>query len=109
MTATDVTVNAGDLHALITGFAEADRSFRPFLHVVNGYAEAQQACARLAVVLQNAAAGMPPDPVGGADAGAIAQHEIMCAYENAGFSRDEAFRLTLVWARVTADMVVRKG
>lgn len=102
MTAQPVTVDATDLHVLVVAFAQVDQSFKPLLGTFPGHAEGREACGRLASALAQAASPMPPDPVSGATVGAIGTHEMLLAYEGAGFGHEEAFALTLVWVQAGA-------
>ena len=104
-----VTVDATDLHALVCAFAQVEQSFRPFLSHLPAVGNGREACLRLASVLTSAASPLPPDPVSDADAAAIGTSEMTAAYERHGFTRDEAFQLTLAWIQATAGAAMRQA
>jgi hypothetical protein len=95
-----VTVSAADVQVVTGVFILAAHAFGSTLGAVPGFGAAIEACGRLA----NAAPGdgMPEDPVTGVRQMAITHHELMLAYEDAGFDHSEAFVFTVNYAQATA-------
>lgn len=93
-----VTVSADDVRVVVGALAGLAQF--PYLAAIGGLGPAQEAAARLLAAADMA--GLPADPVPGPDQAAIGLHEMMCAYERAGFSREEAFAVMMAITQASA-------
>jgi hypothetical protein len=97
-----VAVSAADIKAVSAVFTLAMAACGPNLDDVPGFSAAMQACIRMACAAE--AAGLPADPVSGNKALAIAYHEMLSDFTDAGFERHEAFRMVEIQAQATAQL-----
>lgn len=100
-----VEVSADDVRAVagvFTGLAA-----HPYLAAVVGLSPAQDAVSRMLAAVEMAE--LPADPVPGPAQGAIAHHELMTTYENAGFSHEEAFAVTMAYIQAAATGFMLRG
>lgn len=100
-----VVVSADDVRAVAGVFSDIVRN--PYFTAVMGLSPAQDAVKRMLAAVEMA--GLPADPVPGPDQAAIANHELMCAYERHGFSHEEAFAIMMTYIQATATGFALRG
>ena len=101
-----MTVAADDVRAVLAGLIAVGGMLGALAASVPGYSEAMAAGARIAVA---PAQQMPEDPVGGPDQAAIANHELMLAYERNGFTHEEAFAVMMAYVQAGATAFALRG
>ena len=109
MNETTVTVPEAELRTVLITLATADKMLGPAFALIPGYAQCTQAHAVLTMLLKDVTDGMPPDPVQGFDTIAIGHHEMMAAYERAGFTGDQAFAVVLSYIQANASAVALRS
>jgi hypothetical protein len=98
-----VSVSPDDVRTVTAVLSIAAAAYGSVLGNVPGFGAALEACARMSGAAPEV---MPEDPVNGIDQTAIANHELMLAWERADFTREEAFALTLAVVQAGAQAAV---
>ena len=97
-----VEVAASDVQVVNEVLLTAFRAFGGSLVHVPHFGDAIEACTRMTAAAQQAQ--MPEDPVSGDKALAIALHETLREYADAGFDEHQAFRLVEIRAQAVAQL-----
>ena len=90
-----VQVAADDVRVVTDVLTLAAKAFGSALQYVPHFGDALEACGRMGRAADTG--GMPEDPVAPPAQIAIAHHEVLNAYLNAGFERDEAFTIVMTY------------
>ena len=106
---TDVTVCADDVSTVCVVYDVISKAFGSVLGQVPGFGAALEACGRMMAATAAAEGGMPPDPVAGPAEGAILHFDLVRHYQEAGFSREEAFAIVMVQVQAHATASALRG
>ena len=90
-----VQVAADDVRVVTDVLTLAAKAFGSALQYVPHFGDALEACGRMSAGAEQSQ--MPEDPVAPPAQIAIAHHEVMNAYLNAGFERGEAFAIVMTF------------
>jgi hypothetical protein len=96
----EVTVSADDVRLVTDALTLATRHFGSQLVHIPGFGAALEASGRLSASAERSA--LPDDPVTSMDTVALTHHEMMAAYERAGFDHSEAFSIVLTYITANA-------
>lgn len=101
-----VIVDAGDARCVSEVFLVAAKAFGAALQHIPRFGDALEASVRMGQAAD--AAQLPEDPVQGPAQVATVHHEMMLAYEMAGFSNDQAFTIVLTYITANASMMAMR-
>jgi len=95
-----VTVDADDVRCVAEVFSVAATAFGSSLQHIPHFGDALEACARMGQAAVQSQ--MPDDPVPGPAQIAVIHHEMLLAYQNAGFDNEQAFAIVLTYISANA-------
>jgi hypothetical protein len=95
-----VTVDAGDARLLSEVFLVAAKAFGSAMQHIPHFGDALEASVRMGQAAE--AADLPDDPVPGPAQIAIMHHEMLAAYQTAGFDNEQAFAIVLTYISANA-------
>lgn len=102
-----VTVTAADVRTVTEVFTVAATAFGSALQHIPHFGDALEAVGRMASASQ--ASQMPDDPISTPFQIAVTHHEMLAAYQGAGFERDEAFAIVLTYLSANASATALRG
>jgi hypothetical protein len=102
-----VTVSAADVQVVTTVLSVAARAFGSSMGEIPLFGAALEACGRMSAAAD--ASALPDDPVKSIDEMAVVHHEMMSAYDRAGFDHSEAFTIVLTYITANAHAIAMRA